>query len=487
MSDMDSKHNEIFKVVSTGSVTGLKQMIAETKPELVTEIVKSTNSQGETPLLLAIKRQNLEMVKYLVEELKADIGQLGLVWNGLKNLTVPPLVSAMMYTSPRHLIIEYLMKQDAADESSVVLNSVKCSNLPQEKKIDLLKLVGAAYIFRSVKNPSRFTFGKKCWSDAMALRSESAIQMIPTRLSELAGKIFGIVEFTTMEKLDAISKDSFSYVQALLIFERIANEINPIPDQHLLFYDQLVELDYVLPIEGPSFCLDILIFALEGFRAGEWEVVINSEWALEIVAKATYFVFRFFNHSLKLSPLDPMKLTFSRLMGVLRCFSDFHLKCLEHPVARVSHLDTKACGQMVAFFQVMPPLNPAQTEEFNQWLSQYMGDINGYSGVGMPLHAACLPDISNPIEVIRLLLNAGASPIAIDQDGLVPLHHLFLLYFGQRSLSAANLLLDAGAQMDQADVHGRTPLDLCKLHQQKLKEEGRSDPHLDAFVKKFLP
>ena len=70
---MDSKHNEIFKVVSTGSVTGLKQIIAETKPEVVTEIVKSTNSQGETPLLLAIKRQNLDMVKYLVEELKADI------------------------------------------------------------------------------------------------------------------------------------------------------------------------------------------------------------------------------------------------------------------------------------------------------------------------------------------------------------------------------------------------------------------------------
>ena len=480
MGDMDLKHSSFFHVVSTGSVTGLKQIIAETGPEVTAEIVKSTNSKGETSLLLAIKQQHLEMTKFLVEELKADIGQLGNVWNGLKNLTVPPLVSALMYTSPRHLIIEYLIKQDAADESSVVLNSVKCSNLPQEKKIDLLKLVGAAYIFRSVKNPSRFTFGKKCWSDAMALRSESAIQMIPTRLSELAGKIFGIVEFTTMEKLDAISKDSFSYVQALLIFERIANEINPIPDQHLLFYDQLVELDYVLPIEGPSFCLDILIFALEGFRAGEWEVVFNSKWALEIFKKATCFIFRCFNES------PPNYPSFSRLMDVFRCFSDFHLKCIENPVARASNLDGRTCGQMVAFFQVMPPLNPAQTEEFNQWLSQYMADINSHSNVGTPLHAACQPNVPNPIDVIQLLLDAGANPTAAAEDGWAPLHNLFNVYCGHRSLIAANLLLDAGAQMDQADVHGLTPLDICKDHQLRQKQVDSSDPHLDAFVNNFL-
>ena len=79
---MDSKCNEIFKMVSTGSVTDLKQIVAENGP--VAEIVNLSNSEGETLLLLAIKHQNLKMVKFLVDDLKADIGQLGLDWNGVE-------------------------------------------------------------------------------------------------------------------------------------------------------------------------------------------------------------------------------------------------------------------------------------------------------------------------------------------------------------------------------------------------------------------
>ena len=57
----------------------------------------------------------------------------------------------------------------------------------------------------------------------------------------------------------------------------------------------------------------------------------------------------------------------------------------------------------------------------------------------------------------------------------------------QRSLIATILLFDAGAQMNPADVHGSTPLNLWKFHQQMQKEVNRSDPHLDAYVKNFLP
>ena len=65
------------------------------------------------------------MVKYLVKDLKADIGQLGLDWNGVDYLTISPLVSAILYdSSSQQNIINYLMDQDAADESSVILNSV---------------------------------------------------------------------------------------------------------------------------------------------------------------------------------------------------------------------------------------------------------------------------------------------------------------------------------------------------------------------------
>ena len=80
-----------------------------------------------------------------------------------------------------------------------------------------------------------------------------------------------------------------------------------------------------------------------------------------------------------------------------------------------------------------------------------------------------------------------SDPTAGAEDGWAPIHNFFNVYCGQRSLIAANLLLDARAQMGQADVRGRTLLDLCKFQQQMQKEVGRSDPHLDAFVKNFLP
>ena len=90
------------------------------------------------------------MVKYLVKDLKADIGQLGLDWNGVDYLTISPLVSAILYdSSSQQNIINYLMDQDAADESSVILNSVKSSNIPLQEKTDILEFAGAAYILRA--------------------------------------------------------------------------------------------------------------------------------------------------------------------------------------------------------------------------------------------------------------------------------------------------------------------------------------------------
>ena len=193
-------------MVSTGSVIDLKQFFAESEPKIADEIAKSLNSEGETPLLLAIKGQHFQMVKFLVKHLKADIVQLGVLWNGLKNLMVPSLVSAIIHDSSyEHDIINYLMDQDAANESSVVLNSIHSSNLSQEQKTNLLKLVGAGYILKArTMDDEAFRFGKKCWSDAVTLHSESTTTIAerPHQLSEWAMKLFGTAsEYKTMEEL----------------------------------------------------------------------------------------------------------------------------------------------------------------------------------------------------------------------------------------------------------------------------------------------
>ena len=479
-----------FLAVSNGSVTGLKEIVAENGPEVAVAIAKTLNSKGETPLHVAIKGQHLEMVKFLVQNLKADIGQLGQVWNGPDYLVAPPLLSAILYdNSPGESIINFLMKQDAANESSVVLNSIKSSNLPLQDKMDLLKFVGAAYKL----NPPYFypvlNFVKKCWYDALALRTESTntTQMVPTRFSEWARNAGGINEFTTMEELKRMESEmdtvfdchALFKFQSLLVIERIGSRILRGPLR--FFLRRLFKNHCFLLVYGPSLSLDLLMLLFEGFQQGQWEHVFNSEWVEKIFYDLIVSLIFEFWDSHRLPPNDPQKLTFVRIMDVLRCLSGLHSEMLQHPVARVSLIARNICESMVHFFSEIPQLNPTETEEkeFKLWLGNYISGINGHSGVRTPLHFACY--FRN--ELIPLLLAAGADSTAADENRWAPLHFLFQGFQSNEGMSVSvHLILAAGAHMDQLNSDGQRPLDFCKL----LQLSGPY-PHLDAIVKNALP
>ena len=479
----------LLAALSTGSVAGLREIVADIGPEAAAEIIKSLKSKGETPLLVAIKRQNFQMVKFLVDNLKADIGQLGLVWNGLKNLMVPPLFSAIIYGSSLHQeIINYLMDQDSANESSVVLNSIHSSNLPQEQKTNLLKLVGAVYVLRArTMEDEACSFGKKCWSVAVDLQGPSTIGILknPHQLSEWARKLFGTAsEFKTREDLDLPHSFDQLKIQAFLIVERIGRLIHRGP--HPFFLSRLFEHRHLLArIQNTRRHFDILMLLLEGLRVGEWQVVINSKWAYDFVEEVSIQILFHFTNSRNLPANHPQK--FSRFMDIFRCYSDLHFKCLQHPISKVSDTTNGICEWITNYFGNMPPLNPLQDEEFKQWLSQYIRDVNCHSGVRTPLQTACR--LRSPIKLIRMLLDAGADPSAADEKGWAPLHFLLKPISPlNRDISACvHLLLDAGAHMDQLNSYGQTPLDFCKSLQSTLNQDGISDPNLDAIVKNFLP
>ena len=325
--------------VSNGSVTGLKEIVAENGPEVAVAIAKTLNSKGETPLHVAIKGQHLEMVKFLVQNLKADIGQLGQVWNGPDYLVAPPLLSAILYdSSPNECIIDYLMELDTANESSVVLNSIKSSNLPLQDKIDLLKFVGAVYILKDSHPTENLTFGKKFWYEAMALRSESTntMQMVPTRFTEWARNAGGVSEFTTVEALEQIEseietiRNALFKFHSLLVIERIGSRIfrGPIP----FFLHRLFSNHCFLLVYGPSLSLDLLMLIFEGLRHGEWENVINSQWTKSIFSNAMLWVVFNFKHSQILPLNDPRKMTFVRAMDVL--MNSFRCCWLLAPIQR---------------------------------------------------------------------------------------------------------------------------------------------------------
>ena len=81
----------VFKTVSSGSLDELGKNFFGCGPEEKRRISNSFNRKGETPLMFAIKGDNYDMVCYLVDDLKANIWQLGrFLWKGLDFPQVPP-------------------------------------------------------------------------------------------------------------------------------------------------------------------------------------------------------------------------------------------------------------------------------------------------------------------------------------------------------------------------------------------------------------
>ena len=64
------------------------------------------------------------------------------------------------------------------------------------------------------------------------------------------------------------------------------------------------------------------------------------------------------------------------------------------------------------------------------------------------------------LEIARLLLDAGASPSAVDHDGMTALHHACRK--GDQAM--AQLLLDAGSDVLQKSYGGQTPTSLAEMY-----------------------
>ena len=99
------------------------------------------------------------------------------------------------------------------------------------------------------------------------------------------------------------------------------------------------------------------------------------------------------------------------------------------------------------FFENFPPLNPAQTEEFNQWLSQ---SINCHSGV-------------------HLFSNLVDSTLQLRDISYV--------------IRMCSFAFGRWSPYGPVKLCGQTPLDFYKSLQLKLNQHGRPDPNLDVIVK----
>ena len=102
-------------------------------------------------------------------------------------------------------------------------------------------------------------------------------------------------------------------------------------------------------------------------------------------------------------------------------------------------------------------------EVFIKLLLAYNGDITSQDNSGKsPLSCAIL---SNKLEVARLLLNSGSSPVQQDMNGVTPLHEAISMvqniYDKNTGLQIIKMLRLAGGNPMARDLQGRTPLSLA--------------------------
>lgn len=84
--------------MSIGSEFELREILDAEGRKITINAAESYNEQGETPLLVAMRRKHFDAVKFLVTDLKVDvIGQNGrFSWKGIDCSEVPPLFAAII-------------------------------------------------------------------------------------------------------------------------------------------------------------------------------------------------------------------------------------------------------------------------------------------------------------------------------------------------------------------------------------------------------
>ena len=182
-------------------------------PEETTKVENA--NEGETPLIAAIKENQFPQIKCWIQDSKVNINELGrFSWKGLDYLEAPPLFVAIMCDySPLRNIVQLLTDRELAtnNKSLAILDSISSSaRLSRTEKIDVLELVGAAYILKKNFDLKSLKFALQYWRAAQSLRRDDdsgrpPIPNGPHNLSKCARKVFkNVNEFTTTEEMEAI-------------------------------------------------------------------------------------------------------------------------------------------------------------------------------------------------------------------------------------------------------------------------------------------
>ena len=464
----------LFAAVSAGSVEALQKLLKKTKHQERAKIADAFNSSKETPLLVAIKRNDQEMVRFLIEELNADISKAGSFnWKGVNYTEALPLFAAILSDSTSNV---YIVNFLAAQDTTYDINVCDLSNVIQlTQKIDMLELMGAVYMLNpdsetTIVDQCQFDFPKldpkcvariatECWFLALQLRdeltgklSDSSFMKTPSSLSKFAQIVFGTVaEFRTQHELEqmfAQKSRSLLESQALLVLQRILTRIDP--DPHFFYIRRLLQFGKDWFSESANEynrVVNVVLLALEPFHARQWEDVVNSDLFLKLVLGAVDMI-KYFRWMKKEPPPNSSKLPYESLLEVITYVSSLLMK-LQKPGDGEAREKAKFFVLFISdAIGMFTSHGKETTPEFKKWLLGYIEFTNSHPGIFTALHATCgFPNM--PIKTVQLFLEGGSHPNAEDEKGATALHYLTRNKNSPNFKAAVNLLLRAGAFIDE--------------------------------------
>ena len=493
-----------FQAISKGLVTNLQELVNRSEPEEIVEMINLFNSEGETPLIVAIKEDRYDIVKFLVEDVRADTTETGrFKWKGIVYEEALPLFVAILSSrTGTQSIVNFLMSQDtdtyrAFSDLKSYFSSI---TMPCSQQFDILDLIGSAYMLYPNFDPvDRIRIATICWSWILEFRdlrfvqtSDPSFLKTPNSLSESAQKIFGqTTEFRTEDELNEIYYSQEYHIrfqtQALLVIERITSRLDPDPNPFYLRCLLQYGTDWFTTAPQYNCMVDVVNFILELFQSRQWKDVINFECLCcnEPVYDAVESI-KYSCWMKKEPPPDRSQLPFDSFMDVINSVSELLFKLQKYREFVRKQMALKFVGFIEDSIRMFTENDQEGSPEFKKWFAGYIKFINSHPGVTTALHVHC-QSVHLSTKIVQLFLDGGADPNAQDDDGNSPLHHLAKSKDFTNVAAATKLLLSKGAHLDQSHKHGVTPLDYFKERKRYLDHNGLSDPYIDALTRTVLP
>ena len=519
---------DFYRAVYVGSLDDLYEILGKTERKIMSNLAQSYNEMGETPLLVAINKRHPFVVQFLVDILEIDISQVGrFSWKDSNYLNIPPLFAAII--SDQMSITNYLIetKKDAVNLDLFM----KGSTTTRLDKINVLELIGAAYILHGVRDSH--LRGLIYWEKAEILGQHVIVDgssISKTFISYLI--VFFIMENSldamTLEEAEEKTKNRLIIQQALYVGQQVLERLLLFPNIYIIskiskFMTNSDLNSRFRTHEDLENLSNISIYVLKQLNKW-WEndsasCVSMETW--DVNKEALNYCWG----SIRLLHKDITSnstLLFPNFMFVFS-FASEHLNRVHAKYWPANQKDrddalyemTKiVCHISVSIMHVLPQLSSKESKQFKTSLARYIHLYEEWeTDKPYVFHRACnLPYLvgqkTNYEQVIQLFLEAGADPNAVNADGNTPLQCLLpknefqywltnpwdspnekdVPIIRSNFIASVRVLLDAGSHVDQSNRRGETILELLKRNR-KMQQSFKApfDPFLESVIDSVLP